>query len=349
MKKIKKSFISLCLFLMYSKNIYATTTGTYVVEESGIQFAKVLYFVLGVCFILGILYYGYMTDKKDNAKKKRDDFIKKQSKNESDDNDSEDKIDYLKDVINLKDSIENKDDMDATSRVDIVNDELDRLEIKDDYKAQETQVIDINNYQETEDNDDDDEDDDDDITFDDLLKQAEAADDLEDIENELKKANIKRYTRNKNSIGDRNKSKLKKKPVVFYKEKDENDIISEAKRLLDEQKEAYENGKIAEEYEDTDYDETDANFELEDDIDNLEQDDEKIEEDKIAEENVEHENVKRKRGRPLGSKNKPKVPAKRGRPLGSKNKPKNGTNKKRGRPSKKELEKRKKAEEAKNQ
>ena len=48
--------------------------------------------------------------------------------------------------------------------------------------------------------------------------------------------------------------------------------------------------------------------------------------------------IKRKRGRPKGSKNKPKIttePRKRGRPKGSKNKPKIATEpKKRGRPRK---------------
>ena len=48
--------------------------------------------------------------------------------------------------------------------------------------------------------------------------------------------------------------------------------------------------------------------------------------------------IKRKRGRPKGSKNKPKItiePKKRGRPKGSKNKPKIATEpKKRGRPRK---------------
>jgi len=48
--------------------------------------------------------------------------------------------------------------------------------------------------------------------------------------------------------------------------------------------------------------------------------------------------IKRKRGRPKGSKNKPKIttePRKRGRPKGSKNKPKIATEpKKRGRPKK---------------
>ena len=32
-KKFKKSFMSLILFLMYANNIYATTTGTYTVSE----------------------------------------------------------------------------------------------------------------------------------------------------------------------------------------------------------------------------------------------------------------------------------------------------------------------------
>lgn len=82
MKKLKKSFMSLILFLIYTNNIYATTTGHYTVSEKNNEFGKIFLLIVGIGLISLVLFIGYMMDKNENTRKKREKFIKKQSGND---------------------------------------------------------------------------------------------------------------------------------------------------------------------------------------------------------------------------------------------------------------------------
>ena len=83
MKKLKKSLISLILFLFYTNNIYATTTGTYTVEKSH-SFQKILILIVGIGLISLVLFCAYKMDKNEATKKRRQKFIKENKRNDID-------------------------------------------------------------------------------------------------------------------------------------------------------------------------------------------------------------------------------------------------------------------------
>lgn len=96
MKKIKKLFFSLILFLFYANIADATTKGTYVVSENNT--GKDLLVFIGIVLVVLVIFLGYTLDKKDEIKKRR-----KKYNNNSDDEDEhtqsyEDEIQYLEDI-----------------------------------------------------------------------------------------------------------------------------------------------------------------------------------------------------------------------------------------------------------
>lgn len=78
MKKIKKLFFSLILFLFYANITNATTKGTYVVSEKNT--GKELLVFIGIVLIALIIFLGYTLDKKDEIKKKREKYNKTNNK-----------------------------------------------------------------------------------------------------------------------------------------------------------------------------------------------------------------------------------------------------------------------------
>ena len=106
-KKFKKSFMSLILFLMYANNIYATTTGTYTVSENSSGIGKIVLLFIGVLLVSLVLFAGYIMDKNENTKKERERFIKKHKEKEDLENDNE--IKTAEDKYEDYDSEENDD------------------------------------------------------------------------------------------------------------------------------------------------------------------------------------------------------------------------------------------------
>ena len=82
MKKIKKSFMIITLLLFYSNNTYATTTGTYTVNEGSV-FGKFMLFVVAAILIGLVLFLSYKMDK-DEASKERKERITGVSKPKKD-------------------------------------------------------------------------------------------------------------------------------------------------------------------------------------------------------------------------------------------------------------------------
>lgn len=99
MKKIKKLFFSLILFLFYANITNATTKGTYVVKENNT--GKELLVGIGVALIVLVIILGYQLDKKDEIKKRRKRYDK--AEDNSNNEDYEDDIQYLEDI-----KVENK-------------------------------------------------------------------------------------------------------------------------------------------------------------------------------------------------------------------------------------------------
>lgn len=357
MKKMKKSLMILILFLMYANNIYATTTGTYVVSNKGNGLGKFFLLIVGVGLVSLVLFIGYIMDKNENTKRKREKFIKKQSNSdifsrnyrnhkvdewvekykatndydnettddeyeeqeENEDEENEDETNYYTQEIKLIREYD-KDEEDEKKVEDIERDLIEKYvdEEKEEMFEKETQeaeeiIIEDNDYTKNTDivelmnstmvfnsnelrNTE--------FSNDNSVKgyDYEEDEDLSELEEIIKAANIKRYTRKKQP-GNELLVKPKKKVIVFTKNKDENDIISQTRKKIQEIKESQKprRGRPPK---------------------------------NKAEETEESKEIKQpaKRGRKPGSKNKPKEPAKRGRKPGSKNK--TTTGKKRGRPPK---------------
>jgi len=53
MKKIKKAFISLAIFLFYCNNTYATTTANYTVENNS-NFEKIVLLIFSIIFLFSL-------------------------------------------------------------------------------------------------------------------------------------------------------------------------------------------------------------------------------------------------------------------------------------------------------
>lgn len=93
MKKIKKLFFSLILFLFYANITNATTKGTYVVSEKNT--GKELLVFIGIVLIALIIFLGYTLDKKDEIKKKREKYNKTNNQTKEE---PEEDIQYLEDI-----------------------------------------------------------------------------------------------------------------------------------------------------------------------------------------------------------------------------------------------------------
>lgn len=217
-KKFKKSFMSLILFLMYANNIYATTTGTYTVSENGSGIGKIILLLVGVLLVSLVLFAGYVMDKNENTKKEREKFIKKHKEKENSESDTEIEKDDYEDYDEEDDSENYEDEEDEILiRDNSYNDVAENLmnstmifnstELKIEEKNENT----VKGYDYEE-------------------------DDLSEIESMIKAANIKRYTRKKTKGEEL--LKPRKKVIVFKKEKNDNDIIANTRRKMAESKEA---------------------------------------------------------------------------------------------------------------
>ncbi len=95
MKKIKKLFFSLILLLFYANIANATTKGTYVVEKDNTSKGFLVF--VGICLIIFIISWGYRLDKKDEIKRKRE-KIKKSDKENNNLNNNDEEIKTLEDL-----------------------------------------------------------------------------------------------------------------------------------------------------------------------------------------------------------------------------------------------------------
>ncbi len=215
MKKIKKLFFSLILFLFYTNITNATTKGTYVVSEKNT--GKELLVFVGIVLIALIIFLGYKLDKKDEIKKKREKYNKKNNQN----NDKyEEDIQYLEDIqteektktkvtddtvmINYaklreleKETVENNEENyykpnfeeENSSNEEIIEDILNNDNIDSTMIIDSVEPIRNSIPEEIQENEE-------------YESQEELDDDLEllELEKAIKDANIRRYTRKKKRI-----------------------------------------------------------------------------------------------------------------------------------------------------
>lgn len=351
-KKIKKSFMSLILFSMYSNNIYATTTGTYTVSNGNNGIEKFILLLVGVLLVSLVLFVGYIMDKNENNKKEREKFIKKHKeklKNELEENEphymENDTIEDEKNAI-IK---ENEKNIGTEYNDDRVSGELDEDDIDNNEENVEdfyTQKINLKEDDDKEENDSIDslndleknliekyideevvKNDEDIIIKDnsygnipDSLMNSTMIFNSTDLKNEENK--VKGYDYEEDDLSEI-ESMLKEANIKRYtrKKKREEDILKPRKKVIVFKKKK---------------DDKDIISKTRIKIHELDKDNLNISPEN-NEENGEIVKLPAKRGRKPGSKNKPKEPAKRGRKPGSKNK--KTTPKKRGRPPKKTTKK----------
>ena len=79
MKKLKSFFIITTMFLLYTNNSYATTTGRYTIKEDsgGIKF---LFLLFAIAMVAAVLYLSYRFDKKDAVQKRKEKIEKYKTK-----------------------------------------------------------------------------------------------------------------------------------------------------------------------------------------------------------------------------------------------------------------------------
>ena len=145
-KKFKKSFMSLILFLMYANNIYATTTGTYTVSENGSGIGKIILLLVGVLLVSLVLFAGYVMDKNENTKKEREKFIKKHKEKENSESDTEIEKDDYEDYDEEEDSEEdnkedNEDDENNSDELEDENYYTQRINLTTEYDKEEEDSI----------------------------------------------------------------------------------------------------------------------------------------------------------------------------------------------------------------
>lgn len=96
MKKIKKLFLSLILFLFYSNVTNATTKGTYVIEESNA--GKKLLVFIGIVLIILVIFLMYKFDKKYERNKRRSKYTAEDEESDKSGDFEEYEIEYLEDI-----------------------------------------------------------------------------------------------------------------------------------------------------------------------------------------------------------------------------------------------------------
>lgn len=204
-KKFKKSFMSLILFLMYANNIYATTTGTYTVSEKSSGIGKFFLLLVGVLLVSLVLFVGYVMDKNENTKKEREKFIKKHKENlksknkveeetedEYEDYDSEENDDYEDDE---EDDDEEYDDDESgdenyyTQKINLTTeydkDEEDEIDSLNDLERNLIEkYIDEDDLEDTEEVDDEENDDDSEVTEDNDYEENQYYDNNEEFEDD---------------------------------------------------------------------------------------------------------------------------------------------------------------------
>lgn len=77
MKIIKKVLMTAMLFSIYTNNIFATTTGSYVAKEST-SVNKVILLLVGVGLVSLVLFLGYKLDKNEASEERKEKFNKKE-------------------------------------------------------------------------------------------------------------------------------------------------------------------------------------------------------------------------------------------------------------------------------
>lgn len=351
MKKMKKSFMSLILFLMNTNNIYATTTGKYVVSENGSGFGKIFLLIIGVGLVSLVLFVGYMMDKKENTRKKREKFIKKQKEDNWTEEYEEDEYDdeYHNDEDESDDE-ENDSDDTEDEESDDVEDYYDDTE-EDDDSMFFTQEIKINTEYDKDEEDEIEEvkefernltheyEDDEELYEEEIIINDEKQDDKINLMNNTMVFNSNELKEEKNNNlvkgydfdeDDRDEELLEIESAI----KAANIKRYTRKKNIQEDLEPKEN--IQEDF--ISMKKVIVLKKLRDESDIISQTRRKMKQEKPKRgrprKNKENQEIKipGKRGRKPGSKNKPKEPAKRGRKPGSKNKTKE--TKRRGRPPK---------------
>lgn len=247
MKKIKKSFMIIALLLFYSNNTYATTSGTYTVNE-GSAFGKIILFLIAAGLIGIVLFISYKMDKNESLIKRKERILN----NKKDFLDEEDALEEIQTISETEEVMDNFNNIDKIYE-DIINEEqedyeeddeayvedeleedleeafLDNIEIEDiesdlldDEELEEEEEEIIEEPEEVYYNSNDENLNEFTMIFNSKLlnlKEKNKSDEddfgLEDIKRTIAAANIKKYTRTKEA-GNKLVSKKVNKPVKKY-------------------------------------------------------------------------------------------------------------------------------------
>ena len=234
MKKITKKFLFIFILLFYSNNTYATTNGSYSVENTGISIVgKIVLFLIAIILIALVLFLSYKMDKNEMSNKRKEKIINNKKKNENLKSNPE-----IKEEVYKFDSLKNDylEESETNNDVFEAEDIVDTDNLLDEYISDLEDITELDKIVENIKNDNTKDDIDhadieDELTYHETLANEEI---YNNIENEIEKNDEKEiyYNENTKNLDEFtmvfNSSSLKNKE----KEDDEDDELEEIEEII---------------------------------------------------------------------------------------------------------------------